>query len=603
MELEIAISYLKTIVEKKAELKHYKRRVDLAKEYFDYYTGNLKDRLKRIISREDEIEFQQRTDLTNHVSGSILNSAKLPYQKASRKQPLIRKIDFDSQDSETRRKELNDFILKYNGSQSLDQYLEQMIIEYNFIDPNAFLITEFLPNNELEKAKPYPFIATSSQVVDYNYINGIIEYVIVRLNIKFIEEDKEKEGYKYTQYNGNQTIVFTQVGIDYTESGANFFEYNNNKFKIEIFNVKAENDPDLIPAAIQFGYILDPETNFETYLSIFDCALPYLRKTLKTNSELDQSMAMMAFPQRYRYVPDCNAEGCFKGKLTHNGQDCPSCGGTGKAKVHKGSQDIQELSLPKDPAELFDLAKLAYDHSPNIELLKFQDEYIKNLKIDIQKTIFNSDITTKPTITKTATESIIEIDNMNDTLFPFCRKYSQIWEFEVYFIAVFTDNVKSINGASDIIIQHQFPKDLKFKSLTELMTDLKSAYDSKSSTYTISAIENDINEILYSDRPDELKKIKIQQMFNPFTGYTSDDIRYFFASGLATKFNQILYSNYSNIWLELEKEIKPWIYDLEQNKIWELVKSKVENIIKTLDSEKPKEVMKVDFNSQQSKAI
>lgn len=603
MSPEIAIDYLKKVVKDKLELKHYNRRVELAEEYFDYYTGKLDLRLKRIISRESEEEFKQRINLTNHVSKSILNSTKLPFQKAARKQPLVRKIDFTTNDSETRRKELNDFIAKYNGEKSLDQYMEQMVIEYNFIDPNAFLITEFFPNTELEKAKPYPFVASSKQVVDYNYLNGIIEYIIVRLDIKFKEKEIEKDGFKYTLYNGNETIVFEQVGIDYTEVGGEFFEFDKNKFKVTIFEVQAEGDPELTPAAIQFGYIPDPESNYETFLGIFDCALPFLRKTLKTNSELDQSMAMMAFPQRFRYVSRCNADGCYHGKLADGTTDCPSCGGTGKAQVHKGAQDVFELELPKDPQEMFPLENMLVYKTPPIDLLNFQDQYIKSLKVDIHTTIFNNDIFTKPTIEQTATESNIKVDNMNDTLFAFCRRYSQIWQHNVYFIAVYTENVKKTNEGSDIIIQHKFPQDLKLKTLNELMLDLKSAYDSKASVSTISAIEDDINEILYSDRPDELKKIKIQQSFNPFKGYTADDIRYFFASGLTTKFNQILYSNYANIWLDLEKETMPWIYDMEPGKIWELVKGKVSEILAAIEAEKPKEVMRVDFNSQQNEAV
>lgn len=482
----------------------------------------------------------------------------------------------------------------YNGEKSLDQYMEQMVVEYNFIDPNAFLITEFFPNTKLEKAKPYPFIAQSELVVDYEYINGTIDYVVVRIPIIYTENNKEFDGYKYTMYNGNETFVLEQVGKDYTKEGEKFFITEDQKFKEITYQVKADTDPELKPAAIQFGYILDPQTNYETYLSVFDCALPYLRKTLKTNSELDQSMAMMAFPQRYRYVSDCNYDGCHKGFLPDN-KECPACGGTGKAKVHKGAQDVQEFSMPKDPAEIFDLAKLAYDHSPNIDLLKFQDEYIKALKVDIHTTIFNNDIFSKPTIEQTATESNIKVDNMNDTLFSFCRRYSQIWQHSVYFIAVFTDNVKKKGEGSDVTIQHKFPNDLKLKSLSELMMDLKVAYDSKASVSTISAIEDDINEILYSDRPDDLKKIKIQQMFNPFKGYTPDDIRYFFASGLTTKFNQVLYSNYANIWLELEKTESPWIYDMEVSKIWDKVKGKVEEISKQIESEKPKQVTQLEF--------
>lgn len=597
MQVQLAEAQIKAVASQKIETQHYKRRVELAKEYYDYYTGNLNERLQRIISRESEDEFKQRVNLTNHVTKSILNSTKLPFQKAARKQPLIRKIDFSSGGTESKVLEIKTFMSQFNGEKSLDQYLEQMIVEYNFIDPNAFLITEFIPNTELVKAKPYPFIAKSENVVDYQYINGTIDYVIVRIPIKFIEHDKEKDGFKYTMYNGNETLELIQVGKDFTAPNTVFYETDKEKYIFNIYQVKAESDPELKPAAIQFGYIPDPETGFETYLSIFDCALPYLRKTLKVNSELDQSMAMVAFPQRFRYVAACNNDGCYQGKMPDH-TDCTVCHGSGKAQVHKGTQDVFELEMPKSKEEMFDLENLLIYKMPPIELLKFQDEYIKSLKVDVHTTIFNSDVFTKPTVTTTATEKILDVDNMNDTLYSFCRRYSQIWQHNVYYISVFTDNVKKTAEGSDIIIQHQFPNDLKLKSLSDLMADLKAAYESKSSVSTISAIEDDINEILYSDRPDELKRIKVQQMFNPFKGYTPDDIRYIFASNLTTKFNQVLYSNYPNIWLELEKVENPWIYDMEPAKIWEKVKSIVESIMQTMEAEKPQEVQRLNFNQE-----
>ncbi len=595
---ELAIKYLQGIVKKKSELKYYERRVTLANLYYDYYTGELDRRLQKIISRESDEEFEQRKGLTNHITKSILNSTKLPFQKASRKLPIVRKIDFDTQTADKQKSEIEEFLTKYNGDKSLDQYLEEMMVEYNMIDPNAFLIIEFQSNTPLKKVKPYPFIAISQNVVDYNKINGEIEYVIVRQPIKFIQNQKETDGFKYTMYNGNETIVYEQVDFVEQLNRATYLIVVNEKYRETIYNVRADNDPDLKPAAIQFGYKLDAQTNYETYLSIFDCALPYLQKTLKVNSELDQSMAMMAFPQRFRYVAECQAKDCHKGWLPDGITKCPACGGTGKAQVHGGAQKVQEVDLPKDPQEMIDLAKMAYDHAPPIELLTFDDSYLRQLKVDVHTTIFNADMFTKSEVATTATEKILDVDNMNDTLHSFCRRYSQIWQVNVYYIAVFTDNVKrDINGKSNIIIQHKFPNDLKLKTLSDLMLDLKSAYDSQASMPTISAIEDDINEILYSDRPDELKKIKIQQSFHPFRGYSPADIQFFLTSGNVSKFNQTLYINYSNIWNTLERDNqKPWLYDLEPGKIWELLQTQVNDLISIIEGEKPKPVMRVNFN-------
>jgi hypothetical protein len=133
------------------------------------------------------------------------------------------------------------------------------------------------------------------------------------------------------------------------------------------------------------------------------------------------------------------------------------------------------------------------------------------------------------------------------------------------------------------------------------MPDLKTAYDSHASNATIAAIENDINEILYSDRPDELNKIRIQAKFNPFSGYGPDDIKYFMSSNMATEFNKILYANYSNIWGELERENEnPWIYDMEENKIWELLKKKVDLMIQNINDLK-KQSQLINFALQNEK--
>jgi len=593
-----AISYLQKLVSLNVELQHYQRRIDLAKEYYDYYTGELNDRLKQIVKRESKEEFDQRVSLTNHITKAILNSTKLPFQKASRKQPIVRKIEF-SNNTDTKKKEIEDFLNIYNGDKSLDQYMELMMVEWNMIDPNAFLIVEFKPNTETEKVKPYPFIAPSASVIDYNYINGVINYVIVRASIKFKQGNTEQDGKKYTMYNGNETIVMEQVGIDEPISlsinQVSILINDKDRYIQTIYQVKAKEDPEILtPAAIQFGYILDPETNYETYLSIFDCALPYLRKTLKVNSELDQSMSMMAFPQRFSYAPKCQEPDCNKG-MRLDGTTCPACRGTGRAQIHKGAQDVMELDLPDDKDGMLDLNNLLVYKTPPIELLQFDSDFLKDLKVSIHTTIFNADIFSKPEVTATATEKNIDVDNMNDTLYAFCRRYSQIWQFNVYFIAVFTDNVKK----DEITIQHKFPSDLKLKTLTDLMGDLKSAYDSNASTATIAAIEDDINEILYSDRPSELKKIKIQQQFHPFRGYSPTDIQIVINSNMTGKFNKTLYANYSNIWMELELENKD-LYGMEEVKIWGLIQAKVQSIQDILTAEAPKQVSRLDLTQPQT---
>src|SRR4030042_1370263 len=215
MELQKVILYLEDVIKDNKELKYYQRRVELARDYFDFYTGNLDEKLKKMLTRETDDEFTQRKGLTNHVTKPNLNSTKLPFYKAARKKPMVKKIDYNKKEAAEKITEIETLLKHFNGDRSLDRYLEIMMVEFNMIDPNAFLIIEFTPNTELEKAKPYPFIAVSSEIVDYEYENGELNYVIVRLPIKFIDHDVENNGLKYTFYNGNETIVYEQVGTDY----------------------------------------------------------------------------------------------------------------------------------------------------------------------------------------------------------------------------------------------------------------------------------------------------------------------------------------------------------------------------------------------------
>lgn len=602
MNAELAPDYLKLVVEKGIRHQNYKRVCTLADDYFAYYTGEgLNAKLQHVTSTETYEEFVQRCLLTKHITKSVLNSTKIPFNKALRKKPEFNKIDFITKGKEKSIAEINDYLEKFNGTKSLDKYLEILFIEFNYQDPNAWLIVEFEPNDPTRKAQPYPFIVTSKEAIDFRYKNGILDYLIIMLPIKYIDNKEERDGFKWTMYNGNETIVIQNVASNYTIKGKEeLFSIEKNKYTIETFEVKADSDPELNPAAMRFGYIEDPQTQYNTFLSIFDCSMPYLEKTLKVNSELDQSMAMVAFPQRFGYQPRCTADGCHKGNLP-DGSQCSSCKGTGTVQSHSGVQQIQYLPLPDNKEEMIDLNGLLISKGTDIELLTFDKEYINQLKIDIHTTIFNVDLISKNEVSTTATEQLLNRDNMNDTLLPFARHYSELRSMCVYFIAVYTDNVGRIeNGNPDIIITHKFPYDFKLKTLSELMADLKTAYDSKASTATITAIEDDINEILYFDRPDELKKIRTINKYNPFRGNTPDEVKLLIASNLVSKFDQVLYSNLSNIFSELERDNQePWIYDLSETKIYDLIKAKVDERISILDSEKPKEVQRLNFNTQE----
>ena len=585
------LEVLKDVVKNEKTHQDYVRVTGLADKYFKLFTGKgIEDLLARIVTRETEDEFKQRTEITKSITPAILNSTKLPFQKATRKQPIVRKIEFTG-DSEKKKTELETFINKYWGDKSLEKYLEYSFVDYNYTDPNAFLITEFGDfDPKTKKAEPYPFVATSTEAIMFEYNNEILDYLIVRLPIKYMDKGTEQDGYKYTMYLGWDTIEFEQVAEEefngsVEQDGTEYIEIEKKFYRVEYYEPKDDKVP-----AIRFGFNRDTETKGRTFVSVFHSVLSYLEKTLKLNSELDLSTAMVAFPQRFAYVTPCTARDCVQGYLP-SGAECPTCHGSGIQPLHRGTQDVISLALPRDPAQMIDLENMLVYKAPPIELLTFQQEHLEYLKKSIHAMMFNADLFTREEVSVTATEKILETDNMNDTLYPFARHYSSVWEFVVKDIATFTDLNQGLT------VQHKFPNDFKMKGLSELMTELKLAKDAGASTSTIAAIEDDINEILYSDRPDALKEIRIKNLINPFRGYTEADIRFIISQNNVPLYNRTLWENFESIFQDLEAENQnPWLFDLAYDKILELVHTKTEEYIQKIKDETPEPVEPLNFN-------
>lgn len=555
----------------RGNLKHrdYERVTKLAETYYKMDSGDgIDDLLKQVVKRETLEDFQMRKDITKSTVPPTIGSTKLTFQKAVREAPVRRDIYWDGSDDDKKKAEFEKFISEYWGDASLEDFLEYAFVTYNYIDPNAFLITEFDEfDPKKEKAKPYPFIATSEQCVMFEMKNNILEYLVVKLPIKYKTEAGEADGFKYTIYLGMDTITFTQV-----EAGG--VEIEKNHYEVQYFTPKNTKVP-----ARRFGYKRDTVTQGRTFISIFHDTIPYLDKTLKVDSELDLSMAMTAFPQRITYSNPC--PDCHGSMIDKSGQVCGLCNGTGRSGVHNSVMDVIELDMPRDPTMMIDLEKMLVYKSPPIDLLKFDKEYIQYLQSMVFVVIFSKEQITRHELVNTATEINITEDNVNDTLSPFAKSLSTMWKFVVKDIATYTDNNKGLT------VEHKYPKSFKFKTIAELMADLKAGKDANASTSTIAKIEDDINEKLYIDQPEDLKIINIKNSFNPFRGYKEETISLLIAQNLTTKYNATLYANLESIFNEIEQD-DPNIYEKSYQIILAKVNEKVIEYMGQIEGEKPK---------------
>ena len=211
-------------------------------------------------------------------------------------------------------------------------------------------------------------------------------------------------------------------------------EIKGKYYSVSYFTPKNKKVP-----AIRMGYNRDEVDKGTDFVSVFHPVIGFLKKTLKIDSELDLSCAMVAFPQRFAYVSPCKNQGCKDGMML-DGSVCPVCNGTGVDPFHKGTQDVVTLSMPRNKEEMIDLENMLVYKSPPIELLQFQKDYLEYLKKSVHAMMFNADLYTRSEVIHNShrRKSLRQITSM--TRFTALHSIIQPpWEFVVNDIATYTD--------------------------------------------------------------------------------------------------------------------------------------------------------------------
>ena len=596
---------------KSSNKKHadYTRTVDLAKEYKAHVSGvGIDEYLKRFAKREDEEMFEQRKRLTNSISQSVASSLQKPFYKVARNKNVKKK--FTLKGDKTREEIVQKMISGFYGTnelntKGLDFWLKNRFIELTFTDPNAFVVIEWEAKPENVPLEPYPYEVNSIDAYDYIYKHGVLNELFTRQSetIIYLDKDgaeKEKVVDAFTLYEiGNSLKVveycpkyFEAKGIVIDETRQVTFVENEIHF-IATYN---ETNLDFIPA-FRVGYIRDTATDGRTFVNPFESAMPYFRKALKAVSELDLSITLHTFPQKLQYVTKCKGKGtkkCNNGMVSGTQTVCSECKGSG-LQIHTSGQDAIYFPLPDTPDEMFDLDKILVYKQPPIDLIKFQDEYVRNLKKDAHLSVYNSNmfLAEDPQFAKTATEVNTNTQGIFDTLFPYTEKFSEVWKTAV---KVF---VRLSGFLTDFELIHIFPTDIEIKTVAVLMAELKLANESEAPSYFRDAILEEIANQVYEG--DELGREKhfTRHKFFPFSGKTETEIQFLMASPYVSNFTKVLYANFEAIFTDIEKAV-PNFYKLNYNLQWEKLNEFVKPYLEEINSQN--EPLRIDFGTQPTDA-
>lgn len=616
MEQDKILLRLFTVVARGLRHKHYLHTVTKHKEYMALVAGvGLDKMLKQYVRREDEVLFNQRVALTNHIVTAVSENLLDPFYKVPRSNSGRRLLTYDgSENNGEKLKELEGILTKFWGDESWDDYMATRFVELNSIDPNAFVVFEFGEfDSNRELVQPYPYEVSSSMAIDYKKVNKVLEYLIVKdshtykvkkdlgTNINalntVIPSDKDyKLGEKYTLYTKNATFQLKQVhekeenGLETitegvpTKLGADSREFVRLGKAYFILMRFTPHNLNVVPT-IQVGYKRDLATHGETFVAPFHAAVPFLLKTIKTNSELDLVATLLAFPQQIRRGQPCPDDDCLNGTYD-SGATCNTCGGHGTVvTAAPTAQDAIIVPTAESKEQLIPLNEYIDYNSPPVDIVEWQDSYIDKLTIRAKKFMYSDGIYSKSRTVKTATEKEIDMDNVYDKLYPFAIKFGKGWRAGVIIIAKLADR------GENLIARYTFGKDFKQKTLDTLISDLVVAKETGSPSL-VNHLRNDIALIIFGENPLELQRFQLKELHNPFSGKSEKEITALMAGNVVSLKQKVLHANYKTIFDELEIEYAQNnnggdFYTLGRLKQRELIYVKVDELIKEINEENP----------------
>lgn len=600
----------------------YQHVNDLADTYTALKTGKKMELLmRRFVRREDDEAFQQRLDLTIAITPAVTSTLEKPYNKVLRNDKIKKYFDFKTKLRNDAVKQMRESFYgrKRSKNKGLDYWIKSRFPMLAFCDPNSWVVLQWgKPASSAEVVQPRPYEVPSCNAWNWEEDNEETKWLWVHVDIMFNKLQKnasqkikdaraaavfiEEAGDKFTLYDEDSTIVHTQVDPEYLKSSGYKYATNEQLYKdIKSGNwyIMATYLPNLgfVPA-YRLGWVDDVETKGATKVNGWHSAMPYLMKSVKTVSEMDLTMALHTFPQKMQYVQACPGsesggirKGCNSGK-TGDGNICSACKGAG-FKVHTTAQDALYFKLPVDAEknDLLDLDKMLVYKGPPIELLTFQKEYIKDLKVDCSNAVFTQSQQTKTSggagaggsgasAPITATEVSNNSEGTKDALLPFIERYMDMWIFFIYAFG----RLAGVPDDADVVVVCVFPADLKLKSLDELLTDLKTAKEAGAPSFLIDQINSDIAAVMYQGDDDAQSRYDTRHRFFPFNGQSPDEIAFNVSSSFVTRYTKVLYANFEAIFNDIDFE-NPGFWFMSFDEQAPIVEDMVNAYIDELDTE------------------
>lgn len=582
----------KAIIAEKIYHPHYARTVEIAEFAYRVMTGRDQDELVTSVRRrETAAEEDQRIRLTNTLTPIAGRMVQRMFDKMRRVEPAeraIRYLDADEEAEALRIAAIEKRLVKFYAGQSLDEYLFDKLTYFTFFDPNAFLLIErrniYDDTGALLDIEVYPVEIPSQQVRYFLYEHGVLKALLVERTERE-ETDSQVALSRFLLYGPTFTIEAVEYEeaerVDILQARINGQARNYDRMVIEgedetrhfqyfVYTTGAQEIP-----AMRFSSYLDGVTGERTGVTPLEPAHFLLRDLINLKSLSDLTTYLHTFPRRWAYTTACDysyeGETCDMGYLMGtDGQvhSCPQCGGTGD-KYHRSEQDVIRIAIPPGVDNVLDLSKFSHVEPVNLDLKREQREELNDILKLIMVAVFNQEVFSMAQVQRTATEAMLDYQNIYDTLQVFGEKYSLLFEKTVRVTAEYLDIFEGL------VVDYAFPKDLQYETETDLIQRYSAAKSAGVSRAVLDSIDLQLLQRQTKNKED-IQRARAWLKWKPWRDLPDALLAQVLAARAPKDAQRVLFENWDDIQRSVEQDsggrFFTWEYDQQENIISDYIR-------------------------------
>lgn len=436
----------------------------------------------------------------------------------------------------------------YPEHKSIEAFFRELVTQTKVADPNAWLCLDVkLPgeDEEIDQSKPAePFmrIMPCYKVLDFK----AGEWVLT------LSDEKSWVDYG---------------GISKKEGFVLHFRDKTGLYKIEQRGKKTEyefSEPELLfawnleylPCARLKG---QPKcTDKELYYqSVFAPAIPSLNIALIDSNTLQVSKVAGAYPERWEYVDDCDAEGCEYGLIYSDDREsmhrCHQCAGAGR-KNYASALSVMQIPAPKDNSMGVQSDKM---HPPFagyvekaglVEMLKFLDEQVEANCIRAFEFI-NFDVSNS-NVKGSETALGKQIDMQAQ--FSFVMQISNE-EFDALGFSINTCGLVRY-GAKWEPVEIGYPQNFSIRSDADLTDEITKAKTSGIPSVALTALINEFMQSRFNSRADVDRRFNLISQADRLLPFSSMEVISKLSAGTILKWQAILHDQIDYFIAKAERE-------------------------------------------------